>query len=573
VLAETEKSIMVLCKARARIGLSSRVSGIVVVFMITSGLFLFAPSTAFAATPAGGACPTGANYLNASGQLVTLSSLGITSCFFVSKSLGSDANNGLSERAPWQHLPGTETTCSGNCAAATPTAGQGFILYGGDTWPNSDLGIYWHKDWSGTSSNPIYIGVDLTWYSSSVCGSSWCRPIWSCQGAPCADVANTGNPAFFAGWGNFVILDNIEMSGLHTTAGQQFEYVLDEGANDQYQRLYVHGWSHAASGDSDNAIVFSGAGGNTGTCFHDNVVDGSDTSEDMIVALYSTIPCAYNNYISYVTNGMEAVGHDIHDNTIANIVPSFMPGAHQNHLFHFGPDNGATSMFVYNNLIYGSTWSGGVVGLWLNGNEASNGTVYAFNNIFYDLGAGNNLNTSGHNSTNYGTFRIFNNTFECGNDSNNGGCGGSAQGGPIAAYYAENNYWVSSTPITYCYTTYSPCSITTDLVQNITTANNQGYTSTESYAFAPTSATGGTVGAGTNNTSTCATIAALNVSAGAACQLDTTYGVGENTINHTVAPNRTPIARPSNGAWDVGAYQYGGGNPPNPPTGLKAVVK
>ena len=32
----------------------------------------------------GGACPSGANYLSPSGTLVTLSSLGVTSCYFVS---------------------------------------------------------------------------------------------------------------------------------------------------------------------------------------------------------------------------------------------------------------------------------------------------------------------------------------------------------------------------------------------------------------------------------------------------------------------------------------------------------
>jgi hypothetical protein len=562
----------------ARIGYRLVVRGIGSLLMTTFGLLFLAASPAFAQ---GGACPTGANYLNSAGSLVTLSSLGITSCYYISRSLGSDTNSGTSESAPLQHVPGMETTCANTCASLNPTAGQGFILRGGDTWPNGDLGIYWHPSWSGTSGNPIYIGMDQAWYNSGVCGSSWCRPIWSCQGSVCADVANTGNLSFFAGWGNYVVLDDIEMTGLHTTTGQQFAYVNDFGANDQYQRLYIHGWSHSAPpADWDNAEVFGGSSGNTDTCFHDNVVDGSDTSQDMIVAFISSVPCAYRNFVNDVTNGMEGTGYNIHDNTFANVVPCFTSGGcHQNHLFHFGPDNGESAEFIYNNLIYGSTWSGGIVGLWLNGNEASSATAYAFGNVFYLLGAGNDLNTAGHNSTNYGTFVIFNNTFECGNDSSSGGCGGTASSGPTGSYYATNNHWISSGPITYCYTTYSPCSVTTDLVQTVSTANGRGYTSTETYAFAPTSGSGATVGAGTNNSSACITIATLNAAAGVACQLDTTYGVGENESNHTVFLNRTPISRPSTGAWDIGAYQYEGTlapastSAPAPPSGLSASVQ
>jgi hypothetical protein len=32
------------------------------------------------------------------------------------------------------------------------------------------------------------------------------------------------------------------------------------------------------------------------------------------------------------------------------------------------------------------------------------------------------------------------------------------------------------------------------------------------------------------------------------------------------------LARPSTGGWDIGAFQYGSGQAPNPPTGLTAVV-
>jgi hypothetical protein len=528
----------------------------------------------------GGACPTGANYGNAFNQ--TLSQIGVNSCFYVSKSTGSDSNSGTSESSPFAHLPGMQTSCTGNCASNTPTAGVGYILRGGDRWTNSDLGIYW--PYGGTSSNPSYIGFDAGWFNSTQCGSSWCRPIWDCQGQVCADVAANGNMNIIYINADYTIIDNIEMTGLHTTGGKTFNYVFQGGI---VQRSYMHGWSHDPTGDFDASNVM-GSSYSVNSCFHDDVIDGSDTTEDMMVALISSIPCAYNDYIAYVTNGMEAVGHNIHDNYFGPIMVPFSGITHQNHLFHFGPDNGVTSEFIYNNVMtitnLGSA-SGGAVSLWLNGNEGSNATVYAFNNVVYNVGPGNDLNTSGHNSINYGTYQLFNNTFQCGNDSNSNGCdSGTQPSGPVGAYYANNNHWINgngSTPI-YCYTTYSPCSITTNLVQSLSTANGQGYNdTTDPFAFSPASgctpATCSTVQAGTNLTSLCSTIAGLGTpeatAAATACQLDTTFAVTENTTNHTVSLARTPNPRPLSGPWDIGAYEYGTSDPPpNPPTGLTAVV-
>src|SRR5208337_2423696 len=152
-------------------------------------LLLIAPS----AWAAGGACPTGASYLNPAnptGSLVTLSSLGVTNCYFIAAN-GSDSNAGTTEAAPWLHAP-EMPNCSSNCAAVdtshtTNIAGTGFIFRGGDTWHfgNSGASPYtggtWNIWWSGNTScayetgegNCFYIGVDQAWYT----GSSWARPV------------------------------------------------------------------------------------------------------------------------------------------------------------------------------------------------------------------------------------------------------------------------------------------------------------------------------------------------------------------------------------------------------------
>src|SRR5271155_3910760 len=99
-------------------------------------VFFFACSVAHAA---GGACPTGANYLSLTspqtgGGLgsVTLASLGITSCYFISSS-GLDTNTGTTESSPWLHAPGMPA-CANTCAGVTPASGEGFIVEGGSVY-------------------------------------------------------------------------------------------------------------------------------------------------------------------------------------------------------------------------------------------------------------------------------------------------------------------------------------------------------------------------------------------------------------------------------------------------------
>lgn len=121
------------------------------------------------------------------GFVLSASSVFAQHTYYISKSLGSDSNSATqaqSNSAPWAHLPGMPS-CASSCASYSPVAGDQFILYGGDTWGKTDLGVLW--TWGGTSGKPIYIGVDQTWFNSSVCGLSWCRPIWNCQTSPCTN--------------------------------------------------------------------------------------------------------------------------------------------------------------------------------------------------------------------------------------------------------------------------------------------------------------------------------------------------------------------------------------------------
>jgi len=499
--------------------------------------------------------------------------------YYISKSLGNDSSTSTqaqSKSTPWQRVPGMASGPS-----YTPVAGDEFILYGGDSWVAADLPMQINQ--SGASpclttpnSSCIYIGVDQTWYNASVCGASWCRPIFDGGGSGIISYAVVYL------YGSYVTLDNIEIKGFGTSGGSGGSYIQLGGAGSQVvENCYLHGWFHGASGDSDTAnVISSGSPNNT---VHDTIIDGSDTTQDMMVGIQSGIDTVYNSVIQYVTNGLQGTQNNVHDNYIAYIEPCYS-GCHQNAFFNFGPNGSATSMFIYNNVI-AHVWKPGVGGsgggLWLSGNNANTATGYAFNNVMFDNQPGFSLSVAGHNPVNYGTWYFFNNTMECGTDTNLCGGSGTVDAGGAAGmthtFYFGNNHIINSNTndLNCAYGTCgTPSPLNADLVQLLTTADGQGYTSTSPYAFEPTSGSGSTVGAGGNAQSICTNIAGLNSAAGLACQHDTGYACNYNTSNHAVScPDRTGNARPATGAWDIGAYLYNGSETtPNPPTNLRGVV-
>lgn len=553
---------------------------------IFMAFFLYAGS-AFAA---GGTCPSGANYLNSAGDLVTLGSLGVTNCYFIAAN-GSDSNSGTSESSPWSHSPGM-STCTGNCAALTPAPGQGFIFRGGDTWNGSNLGIIWN--WGGTATNPIYIGIDQTWYS----GSSWARPVWTCGGAACTGATSS---YFFGSQSSksYNIVDNIEVAGLFETTTVHPNYFNGCGTYNIFENIYAHGWSSNLTSGSSSEIFHLGCGEPmNGSTLRYNVADGSDTAQNTGWFNHTGVPIAYGNVMRYLVTGIDGCGDNWHDN-LFEYMTNQIGGGHQDGLYHQTQCSSPNSL-IYNNVIRHTLFpgSGGAVKLWLNGNGPcpfSSCTNYAFNNVVYDNLPGNVIDAGGHFDVNYGTWYIFNNTFDCGTDSTPGNCAigdnGNAQDHVAANgqmnLYSINNHWISTNRSSLCCSgpagsgsigsCYSfACSETSGLYQTVSAASAQGYIDTGNYAFQPVKGSGSTVGAGANEQSLCTAIGAIDASAGAACQYDTGYACAYNATNHTVScPTRTALARPA-GAWDVGAYQFSATaqtSTPKPPQGLAATVQ
>jgi hypothetical protein len=97
-----------------------------------------------------------------------------------------------------------------------------------------------------------------------------------------------------------------------------------------------------------------------------------------------------------------------------------------------------------------------------------------------------------------------------------------------------------------------------NITQSVSTANGQGYTIAETYAFSPTAGGNSTVGAGLNYTSSWP---------GGQSTSDTGYAITYNTSSHsTTSPARIPNARPSSAAWDSGAYFFNPGSLLTSPT-------
>ncbi len=531
---------------------------------ISMVLLLYAGSV-FAA---GGTCPSGANYLSSTGQLVTLASLGITNCFYIAAD-GLDSNSGADEAHPWAHLPGMPT-CTADCASAlgaggqgnTSNAGSGFIFKGGDTWNGSNFGITWK--WGGTSANPIYIGVDKAWLT----GSSWSRPIWTCGGATCS----VGIGSYFKSFTRnaYTTIDNIEVTGLLAATGNEPNFFQLCGTYMTAENIYSHGWSTSETTHTPISQIFGVGCGepNQGVTLRYNVVDGSDSSQNMMWFTLGRTPIAYGNIIRYVLTGIDGCGDDWHDNLVEYLVPGVTP-SHQDGIYHVAQCYNSSSL-VYNNVVRHITFagSGGAVKLWLGGQAPcpfSSCTSYAFNNVVYDNLPGNMIDTGGHNAVNYGTWYIFNNTFDCGTDSVPGDCsiGDAGNVGGTMVLNIINNHWISTdkksikgrkSQVGKC--DHFKCTETNGLYQSVGAAKKRGYTSKATHAFEPTSSNGSTVGKGTNQNSLCTAVNAIDSDAGAACERGTTYACTYDSTNHTVScPTITAVTRPT-GAWDVGAYQF-----------------
>ena len=399
---------------------------------------------ALPAFAAGGACPAGANYYQPSSTggaptLVTLSSLGVTSCYYFAAS-GSNTNNGTTESTPLLDLFMT-TTCTNdtNCAAKQTTwsgtpAGIALILRGGDTWHFGNSGASPYEGaagWAfnnspgpaGTNAHPIYVGVDIGWYA----GGSFARPILTGDNAPNSSQVlgsctypTAHNPIDISG-GAYYIIDNFEMTGVCTNSSNWNIVMMAYGSLSgwaNFYNLYIHGWSHVGFPNPNNCTAnstcmsaFRGSVSSSppGETLLYDVVDGGDSDPVPMELCYCG---AWRIAYSYFNNGSQFITRDqnsFHDSAILN----FVDNGHANVMESVGDSPGPSNKYAfYNNLfghLYAATTVYSNVCFWPFPTVGS--TLYWFNNVVYDAAACEFFNM-GQNGSDQGTIAIFNATFQ-----------------------------------------------------------------------------------------------------------------------------------------------------------------
>jgi len=400
-----------------------------------------------------------------------------------------------------------------------------------------------------------------------------------------------------------VTIDNFEITGFYwTTASCSGAPYGDCGIFNAGQRngqtwenLYIHGWTHAGTNGATNngVVMIIAAGGSGNSVAHDNVIVGTDVPGDHSASVFfNGPPIAYNNYIKQVSSAaIVSYATSYHDNHIEDIGPAYcnMPFpqyagncTHENGF----EDNGDAGLYFYNNVI---TNVNAGLALWLAPNPGY--TVTAWNNVIYAIHDNQVLDlgppvysptycSAGSTGNDYclaaGNYIFENNTVECGDDTTQydvctDNIGAIGSGSVANSVLFQNNYFVALNTATGCATgngSATSCTFAaSNVVQTLSTANGQGYNSSQTYAFSPTQSSNSTVGAGTNLTSSC------SGSLSSLCS-DTTYACTDGSGNQPSCPARTTNSRPTTGAWDSGAYEFSSsGGTVAPPTALSAVVQ
>src|SRR4029077_13899624 len=368
--------------------------------------------------------------------------------------------------------------------------------------------------------------------------------------------------------------DNITFNGVEMTGmtwsnagsfGNEHGVDIQTSQNFTLSNCYFHGWTHPGA-SSDNMDWFVGnanspynAGSRMTGCVLDGANSGGPGVADSGSATFA-IPLADNNIIRNMSNGILTNANAVvHDNLIGPINLSFDSSANENCIEPIDMIPGGTSTnYFYNNVWHDCT----AVGILTQGAAPSSGIEidYLWNNVAYvgsvssppipmqfDSVSSSNSRSEIHAWNNPivgGSRDVCMRTIGRGN-------------GNFGVIDIENNHCISDVGMITLGTNANTYKNTNNVLMDTSAAASQGYTSSETYAYSPTSGSSGTVGAGTN-------LSGLASGNAATLDKDITY-----------AGVRPTNSRPSSGAWDAGAYQFsssGASGAPAPPTNVKFVV-
>lgn len=485
--------------------------------------------------------------------------------YYVDYSAGADTNAGTSMGAPFKHAPGM-IGCTSNCstAASALAPGDSVILKGGVSWPSTVFP--WTLPAGGSSGNPIYYGVSMSYYT----GASWARPIFN-LGNTCLSSPN--NIIEFGV--SYITFDNVEFTGFNpclSGSGQDYSNgyncVFHSNAANNWtaENNYVHAWLNSTMSADFGGVFCNDAGldSQPNAIMLNNYIDGSDTvvveadpnctaacQGTMIAFWYGQI--VRGNLCQYTSNCYVGAAQEFSGNYFQ--YTRYTTGTVHENCFENNSDPSEGLLFFNNVCIH--TRPG--VNIWMAPESTATHPSYAFNNYTADTTAGNVWDLAAALSNPGGTEIMFNNTLECGTDGSatqicvgcSDGMSPFTMGSAYTACTIQNNQLITSNANPYYCR--ANCTNHTNLVQTQTAANAQGYTLAN--GFMPTTG-GSTIGAGTSASTFCTAIGAILTSAGTACNNAICISL-INATNHTVGPCSSASSRP--GTPDIGSYQFSAG--------------
>jgi hypothetical protein len=295
-----------------------------------------------------------------------------------------------------------------------------------------------------------------------------------------------------------------------------------------------------------------------------SVFDGGGSSFGEAVRCFGNIK---NSVVHDMVGMLFPCGHgEVSGNLLYNCgYPSFPSGASNVHADAIQVNGADGAFYIHDNVIHDT-------GRDSNGNECEAGLIgnpgetdFVWNNVSYNI-HGNSWALTQNASPGIAAY-FWNNTMTGGMDGV-GYCVRQGHSGTYSTIQIVNNHCITSAGrIDDTALSATTKTVTNNLVQTMSTANSQGYSAAQSFAFSPTAGTQATVGAGGNLSGQCTGRNAL------LCH-DTGYGSLQTAANISASPARAGFSRPAGATgWDIGAYRYSVTiTPPAAPSNLRIIV-
>lgn len=368
---------------------------------------------------------------------------------------GSDANDGKSTGAAWQHHP----YMSPFSGSYTHTAGDAFIFKGGVTWPAAAFPMTITAGGGSDVLRDSYRALS-SWFT----GGSWSRPVF--------DFENT----WVGGYGvkvdgvDFITIADIDLKrwrGKWNSAGGYFgNYTLQiygEADSITVSNCWIRDWSlpmpwtGIANDDDGNSggllIIPNGTGGDDmiviNNWFTQQGAEGGFVGGDALKGGGLIWGNRFNSVCDALIGGGIVVS-----NVFVDILDATDESLHEDVIYMTGPGTVAA------NYISNSTAAAPVIYLEPTRSSAGPATTLVYNNVAFNTGYPPLSIDCSVNDASPHTIKIFNNTVEHGGSS----CLRVVdRGNPLGELHVTNNFFVTSA---------EPYAVPSGTVESLTSGNN-----------------------------------------------------------------------------------------------------